>query len=361
MKAVVSGVHGAAIRQQTLDRQQKPRFGGESETAVRDEADITSVRDRGELHAHLNGSIPLATIREILDDEATELPAGFRMDRDLARRAPSPSLATYLTPWQALRLFPKRRENLDRLALATFESFADNRVRFVELRSSVLYLATLLKRSPQDALQSLIESTKDAAQRHGIRRGLVLTVTRGDNGVAQLSALLQAYQDLGQPSDVVGLDLAGDEEMDYPPELPTLFREAKDRFGLGLTVHAGETGRAGNVREAVELFNADRIGHGTAAGKDPRIMDLLASKDICVEVCPISNRLTGALHLDDVHPLVEFQGRGTPFVVCSDNPGIHDRGLAEDQEEAIAEGLTARDIHRQYELAKRYSFMEGLE
>lgn len=79
----------------------------------------------------------------------------------------------------------------------------------------------------------------------------------------------------------------------YPTELPSLFREAKDRFGLGITIHAGETGRAENVRSAVELFGADRIGHGTAAGKDPELLELLSSLGICVEVCPISNRLTG--------------------------------------------------------------------
>ena len=62
-----------------------------------------------------------------------------------------------------------------------------------------------------------------------------------------------------------------------------------------------------------------------------------------------------------MHPLIEFQQRGTPFVICSDNPGIHDRGLAEDYAEAAAEGLVPAALGRQYELAKRYSFMKGLE
>jgi adenosine deaminase len=308
----------------------------------------------------MNGAIPASTIREILADEATVLPSGFLIDRDLFRSTPCQSLASYLTPWQVLRLFPKKHENLDRLSLAIAASLAENGVRFVELRSSVLYLATLQKCSPAQALERLIESTRDAAQRHGIRRGLILTVTRGDYGAVGLSTLLQAYQDLGEPDDVVGLDLAGDEEVAYPAELPSLFREAKDRFGLGITIHAGETGRVENVRTAVELFAADRIGHGTAASKDPHLLDLLAKKDICIEVCPISNRLTGAVPADDAHPLQEFQRSGVPFVICSDNPAIHQRGLADDQAAAMAEGLSASDMSQQFEVAKQYSFIEDL-
>lgn len=316
---------------------------------------------RGDLHVHMNGAIPATTIRDILADEATVLPAGVNPDRDLIRATPCQSLAEYLTPWQVLRLFPKKRENLDCLTLAVFASLADNNVHFVELRSSVLYLAALQKCSPALALERLVESTGEAARRHGIRRGLIMTVTRGDYGAVNLSALLQAYQDLGEPNDIIGLDLAGDEEIPYPTELPSLFREAKDRYGLGITIHAGETGQVENVWDAVKLFDADRIGHGTAAGRDPKLLELLSAKGICIEVCPISNRLTGAISATEAHPLIQFRRHGVPFVICSDNPAIHQRGLADDHASAMTEGLTAGDMQQQYEVAKRYSFMEGLD
>lgn len=335
------------------------------EPSITDGADEESatarVHDRGELHVHMNGAIPAPTILEIVADEATVLPQGFELARDMVRLTPCQSLAEYLRPWQILRLFPKKRQNLDRLARAVAGSLAEQNVRFVELRSSVLYLTGLQGCSPAQALERLIETTGEAASHHGIRRGLILTVTRGDYSASNLAALLQAYTDLGQPEDIVGLDLAGDEETAYPGELPSLFREAKDRFGLGITIHAGETGLAENVRAAVELFHADRIGHGTAAGKDPELLDLLFAKGICVEVCPISNRITGAVPRDEAHPLQEFRRHGVPFVICSDNPAIHQLGLADDQAAAMTEGLSICDMQQQYEVAKRYSFMEGLK
>jgi adenosine deaminase len=308
----------------------------------------------------MNGAIPTSTIRDILADERTSLPQGFELPRDLVRVTPCRSLAEYLKPWQILRLFPKERANLDHLTLSVFGSLAENQIRFVELRSSLLYLATLQTCSPAEALQRLIESTGDAAHHHGMRRGLILTVTRGDYGAVGLATLLQAFEDLGRPKDVVGLDLAGDEEMSYPAELPSMFRDAKDRFGLGITIHAGETGRGENVRSAIELFDADRIGHGTAAGKDPGLLDLLAERRICVEVCPISNRLTGAVPPNEAHPLQEFRRRGVPFVICSDNPAIHQHGLVDDQAAAMEEGLSIFDMQQQYDTAKHYSFIRGL-
>lgn len=318
------------------------------------------MHDRGELHVHMNGAIPLSTIQEVMADEATSLPAGFDFERDMIRLAPCNSLEEYLTPWQVLRLFPKKRANLDRLAHSVLASMAEHAVRFVELRSSVLYLTGLQNCTPAQALERLIESTGSAAHHHGIQRGLILTVTRGDYSASNLATLLQAYEDLGRPSDVVGLDLAGNEETPYSAELPLMMREAKDRYGFGITIHAGETGRVENVRAALDLFHADRIGHGTAAVKDRHLLDLLAAKDVCVEICPVSNRLTGAVPRDEAHPLQEFRSHGVPFVVCSDNPAIHQRGLADDQAAAMAEGLSICDMQRQYEVAKRFSFMEGL-
>lgn len=145
-----------------------------SEEAGEDGSGV-DVLDRGELHVHINGAIPASKIREILADEVTVLPAGFEFDRDLNRTTPCQSLAEYLTCWQVLRLFPRKRENLDHLTLAVVAGLAENNVRFVELRSSVLYLAALQKCSPAQALERLIESTGEAAQRHGIRRVLICT------------------------------------------------------------------------------------------------------------------------------------------------------------------------------------------
>jgi adenosine deaminase len=313
---------------------------------------------KGELHVHLNGLVSAGLVRSILQDEKADIPHGFDLQADLIRRMPCASLSSYLKSWHVLRRIPSNHENFARMCDDAFQTLSASNVGFVELRSSVLYLAGLQNCSVPEALQRLIVATATSGAKHGIARGIVLTVTRGDYSAVHLDALLHAYRALDCPPDVVGIDLAGDEETPFPEELPGLFRAAKDRYGLGVTIHAGETGRPENILSAIRDFRANRIGHGTAAASHPEIMEELCEQDVCVEVCPISNRLTGALRQTETHPMREFLKGGVPFVICSDNPGIHERDLNEDYQTALSEGLDVAFLEGQFELAKKYTFLE---
>jgi adenosine deaminase len=313
---------------------------------------------KGEIHVHLNGLVSVSLVRSILQDEQAEIPAGFDLHEDLSRRMPCVSLSSYLKPWYVLRRIPSKQENLRRMCDDAFETLSASNVGFAEIRSSVLYLAGLQNCTVPEALGRLIEATATSGAKYGVARGIVMTVTRGDYSPVQLETLLHAYRSLGCPSDVVGIDLAGDEEIQFPQELPELFRAAKDKYGLGVTVHAGETGRPENILSAVRDFRADRIGHGTAAASHPEILQELCENDVCVEVCPISNRLTGALKEGETHPIREFLKSGVPFVICADNPGIHERDLNEDYEVALSEGIDIAFLDAQFELAKKYTFLE---
>jgi adenosine deaminase len=93
---------------------------------------------------------------------------------------------------------------------------------------------------------------------------------------------------------VVGIDLAGDEH-NYPiaPHVPAFERALE--LGIHRTVHAGETGLAESVREAIELCHAERIGHGYAIIDDPSIYDLIRRNDIHVECCLTSSIQTNAI------------------------------------------------------------------
>jgi adenosine deaminase len=93
---------------------------------------------------------------------------------------------------------------------------------------------------------------------------------------------------------VVGIDLAGDEH-NYPtaPHFPA-FKRALE-LGIHRTVHAGETGSADIVRQAIEQCHAERIGHGYAIIDDPIIYDLIRRNDIHLECCLTSSIQTNAI------------------------------------------------------------------
>lgn len=93
---------------------------------------------------------------------------------------------------------------------------------------------------------------------------------------------------------VVGIDLAGDEH-NYPATLHVpAFKRALE-LGIHRTVHAGETGSAESVRQAVEECHAERIGHGYAIVDDPKVYDLIHRNDIHLECCLTSSIQTNAI------------------------------------------------------------------
>ena len=94
-----------------------------------------------------------------------------------------------------------------------------------------------------------------------------------------------AWRDRG----VVGVDIAGPESAAFRPrDYTRLFARAR-AFGLGITVHTGESGPVEEIAEVIEQLEPDRIGHGVKAAYDPRTLGMIRERGIVLEVCPTSN------------------------------------------------------------------------
>ncbi len=120
---------------------------------------------------------------------------------------------------------------------------------------------------------------------------------------------------------IAGLDLAGNEAQ-FPAEpFIGIFREAK-QSGLKVAVHAGEWGGPENVRQAIEQFDADRIGHGVRVMEDEYTVTLAKDRQTCFEVCITSNYQTGAVKELSEHPLKKMIAAGLNVTLNTDDPSI---------------------------------------
>lgn len=315
---------------------------------------------KGELHIHLNGLVSPNIVKQIAQMECVEIPVGFDLYSDLTQTKPSLSLQEYLKPWELLRLIPNNRTNLKKIVDNAFHNLKAANVQFAEIRNSVLYIAIINGVSVECAMNWLIEDIEEYSEKYNIKSGLILTTPRGDYSTDHLRALIKAYENLDKPRLVVGLDLAGNEDAPVPPDLGKQFFHFKELHGLKITIHAGETGKKENIIKAIEEYGADRIGHGTAAAFCGETMQILKEKDICVEVCPISNRLTNAVREEDSHPVCKFIENQVPFVLCSDNPSIHMSSLSDDYISFLNETNCISTIEKMYEQQRRYTFLEGI-
>jgi len=150
---------------------------------------------------------------------------------------------------------------------------------------------------------------------------------------------------------VVGFDLVNEE--DYNEGLDSfldLFMEYKQRLGdkLQFFFHAGESYSKKNkeIYDAV-LRGTKRIGHGLALAKSPLMIDLVKKNNICLEVCPVSNRILGYVGDLRCHPARGLISRGVKISINPDDQGFFDaKGVTLDYILAyLAWGLDLADLH----------------
>jgi len=121
---------------------------------------------------------------------------------------------------------------------------------------------------------------------------------------------------------MVGAGIGGDELLGPAEQFAEPFAYAASA-GLRCTAHAGEHAGPESVRAAVEVLGAERIGHGVSAVRDGTLLQELRERNVTVDVCPGSNRATGAWDpARGAHPVRRFLAEGVRIDVGSDDPGV---------------------------------------
>ena len=188
--------------------------------------------------------------------------------------------------------------------------------------------------------------------------GLIFCLDRGFsyelNEIIARKAI--AWRDRG----VVAVDIAGPVEPTFRfADYAGLFAEVR-RAGLGVTVHAGETGGPDEVREAVQALQPTRIGHGVKSAFDPAVMAMLRERQIVLEVCPSSNLNTRVVrNIPELrHILRTLIDHDVRFALSTDGPEMLRSYLRDEVAFLLRhEILTLPEITRALETATDASFL----
>jgi aminodeoxyfutalosine deaminase len=121
-----------------------------------------------------------------------------------------------------------------------------------------------------------------------------------------------------QYPSIVGIGIGGDEARGPADQFKELYAEAREA-GLRLTAHAGESVGPESIWAALNI-GAERIGHALAAQQDVELMDVLAERQIPLELNVTSNLKTGCCAEMERHPVKEYFERGLMVTINSDDP-----------------------------------------
>lgn len=146
---------------------------------------------------------------------------------------------------------------------------------------------------------------------------------------------------------IVGVDILGPDRKSFSMEdhAPLLARARK--AGLGLTVHAGETGDLEELRYVVRTIKPERIGHGLAAARDKDLLKEIVSQGIVLELCPTSNlRNSVVKDVAELRTIVRtFMDNGVRVTINTDGPEMYRTSVVKEEEFLLAENImTAAEI-----------------
>jgi len=281
---------------------------------------------RMNLHTHLEGWVRPATARELAESSGVaEPPDGW----EAALRMPETGdLTQYLAHVAAAYPVLGSYAGLARVTREAVEDAAADGTAFLELRAGPT--THVRDDFPLEAVVSaMCEGLVDGVAATGMPAVLVLAMLRefDESAAMQVADVAVRFHFDG----VAAVDLAGDEQL-YPDITPFVraFATARDA-GLGATAHAAEAGPASAAREAHELLGVNRIGHGSRVVLDPEVLSWAVEANLCFEVCPTSNVLTGAVPDLPSHPLKPMLAAGLRVVLGDDDPVTTGAPLSEER------------------------------
>jgi adenosine deaminase len=303
-----------------------------------------------ELHRHLEGSLRLKTMLEIARAGGITVPVNTGPLSSLVQvqKSEPSTYQNFLAKFSTLRLFYRSPEVIHRITREAVEDAALDNIRYLELRFTPVALSRAEHFALGDVMDWVCESAFHAAREFGLKVGLIASVNRHEIvELAEQVAWLAADR-IGR--GLVGLDLAGN-EAEFPAQpFAGVFREAR-QAGLKVTIHAGEWGGSSNVREAMEVFNADRIGHGVRVVEDASTVALARERGVAFEVCVTSNYQTGVSPSLYTHPMMQMLRDGLCITIGTDDPSISQITLSDEYQRACEELTMSRQMLKERILA----------
>ncbi|XP_017000254.2 adenosine deaminase-like protein [Drosophila takahashii] len=277
-----------------------------------------------ELHAHLNGSLGIESLRDLgellygsTSKEFLELCAGFnQFERNLDAGFKTFAFVHQLT---------STKEGLRFATELAVRDFAKDNVQYVELRTTPRENDNYSRR---DYLQIVIDAIGEAKEKYpDIRVKLLPSINRAEPvAVADETISLAVELSQSHPDLILGIDLSGNPAHGRFSDFTPILALAREK-GLKLALHCAEIDNPAEVKEMLQ-FGMSRCGHGTFLA--PAEIEQLKQRNIAIECCLTSNVKTGTVPNLEEHHIKRIMAAEAPKVVCTDDSGVFDTTLTQE-------------------------------
>ncbi len=293
---------------------------------------------KAELHLHLEGSVDPATLVELSRRYHTPLPTennrydvtgsgDVLTDDDVRRLYSYKDFNGFLLAFKSVTERLRAAEDYELITYRLMQKLRQQNVMHAEVYVSVGVLRW--RGQPVEPIFEGMERGRERGQRDfGVSLLWIFDAVRhfGPDAAAEVFDLAARLRD----RNVVAVGIGGDEDRGPAEWFCDLYKKAAEN-GLRLTAHAGETTGPESVWGALNI-GAERIGHGLAAARDPELLEIMAQKQVPVEICITSNLRTGACPELQEHPVRKFFDQGLMITLNTDDPAMFQTSLTKEYE-----------------------------
>lgn len=277
---------------------------------------------KAELHLHLEGTITPETLVEMSQRNDAQ-PLSLDAARALYRYE---DFTGFLMAFKGITERLQTPEDYEVATYRMIELLASQSVVHAEVYVSVGVIYYWRKAEFEPLFAGMERGRLRGEKEFGISLGWIIDAVR-HFGVEEAARVFRKAAELRpQYPSIVGIGIGGDERRMGADPFRALYAEAREQ-GLHLTAHAGETVGPESIWAAINI-GAERLGHALSAQLDSELMEILAQKQIPLELCPTSNQRTGVCPRIEDHPLPGYFENGLMVTLNSDDPALFGRNLA---------------------------------
>jgi aminodeoxyfutalosine deaminase len=301
--------------------------------------DLIARLPKAEVHLHLEGTIGPGALWAMAQANHVALPVGTFAE--LQRLYDFTSFDVFIELWLLMCACLRTDDDYRRMVDGFVADCARQNIRYTELHFTP-YNHERLGIGGRRALGIVTERLQSAAT-HGGPVARLITDISGESAAQSGPFTLALLEEEANPL-IVALGLGGPEQ-GFPRSQFKGFFERARAAGYPTVAHAGETGGADHVRQAVLDLGVRRVQHGVRAAEDPAVLALLAERNICCDIALTSNECLKVVPSVATHPLRRFMEAGVPVTLSTDDPPFFGTDLVREWQRAHEElGLTLREL-----------------
>jgi adenosine deaminase len=289
-----------------------------------DVADWLRKLPKAELHLHLEGTILPETLVELSRRHDVE-PLTLDSSRELYKYE---NFLGFLMSFKAVTERLRGPEDYELITYNMIRELAAQGVVHAEVYISFGIIYYWKKTEVEPYFEAIERGRIRGEQEFGTTVLWIIDAVRHFGADEAAKVFRKAAELQPKYPSIVGIGIGGDEARGGADLFRELYAEAK-QAGLRLTAHAGESVGPESIWSAINI-GAERVGHALSAQHDPELIEILAEKQIPLEINVTSNIRTGCCANFDDHPLRQYFDSGLMVTLNSDDPPMFGSNLLEE-------------------------------